>query len=108
MTTPKAAHTPGPWAQDEKHTGGAVAVIGDGSQLVALIYGRTREEQEANTNGISALPDLLAAGHEAVEGIREAVRIMDLMGRGGDARELARVGHNLDCAISRAEGRTNG
>lgn len=35
----------------------------------------------------------------AEEGIREAVRVMDLMGRGGDARELARVGHNLQSAI---------
>lgn len=32
---------------------------------------------------------------EVEAGIREAVRIMDLMGRGGDARDLARHGKNL-------------
>lgn len=47
-------HTPGPWAEDEKHTGGARAIIGDGQQLVALVYGRTAEEQAANAKLIAA------------------------------------------------------
>lgn len=41
-------HTHGPWKQDEEHTGGARAVIGDGQQLVALVYGKTTDEQAAN------------------------------------------------------------
>lgn len=36
---------------------------------------------------------------EIEAGIREAVRVMDLMGRGGDARAHARNGHNLACVI---------
>lgn len=42
---------------------------------------------------------MLEHASAAEEGILEGVKVMDLMGRGADARELARVGHNLQSAI---------
>lgn len=49
-------HTLGPWREDEDHRIGARAIIGDGQQLVALVYGRTPEEQVANVAVICAMP----------------------------------------------------
>lgn len=51
-------HTAGPWAEDEKHTGGAKAIIGDGNQLVALVYGKTTEERDANARAICSVATL--------------------------------------------------
>lgn len=68
MSQNTAAHTAGPWS--EEATGsqpGAFSVTGDGNQLVALVYGRTREEQRANARLITAAPELLAAALAAFE-----------------------------------------
>lgn len=53
-------HTSEPWVSEA--TGvqpGAFSVVGDGQQLVALVYGKTREEQAANARLVSAAPALL-------------------------------------------------
>lgn len=44
---------------------------------------------------------VVAHAEQAVEGIAEAVRILDLMGRGGDARVLAIYGNNLRSVLER-------
>lgn len=49
-------HTLGPWKEDDDHKIGARAIIGDGQQLVALVYGRTPEEQVANVAMICSRP----------------------------------------------------
>jgi len=54
-------HTPAPWIAGNSTGIGAHEVMGDGSQLVALIYGRSKEEQDANAAVIAAAPDLLDA-----------------------------------------------
>jgi hypothetical protein len=57
---------------------------------------------EDTAKRINCHDDLITAITEADEGIREAVRIMDLMGRGGDARNLALHGNNLRAALMTA------
>ena len=54
-------HTLGPWKEDEDHKIGARAIIGDGQQLVALVYGKTAEEQAANARAVSAGQDFMEA-----------------------------------------------
>lgn len=49
-------HTLGPWKEEDDGKIGARVVIGDGQQLVALVYGRTLEEQRANVAVICAMP----------------------------------------------------
>ncbi len=70
-------HTPGPWVSEA--TGqqpGAFSVVGDGRQLVALVYGENREAQKANAALIDAAPDLL----EALEKLTE--RYVSIAGSG--------------------------
>lgn len=54
-------HTDGPWNEDSTDTGGARAVIGDGQQLVALVYGKDIEQQSANARIVSAGRDFYEA-----------------------------------------------
>lgn len=48
--------------------------------------------------------ELLATMAEAEQGIAEAVRILDLMGRGGDARHLQRHGNNMRAVMRKVGG----
>jgi hypothetical protein len=55
-------HTPGPWERPKNDPGhGAIALAGDGNQLVCLVYGRDADEQSANSRLIKAAPGMLAA-----------------------------------------------
>lgn len=68
--TTGSAHTPGPWQSEA--TGvqpGAFSIIGDGRQMVALIYGATREEQRANARSVAALPDMKVALKNAADAL---------------------------------------
>jgi hypothetical protein len=65
-----SGYTTGPWCDDTGSAIGARAVVGDGQQLAALVYGRTRDEQVANARLISAAPDLL-------EALKTCVAVMD-------------------------------
>lgn len=95
-------HTLGPWNEDDKHTGGARAIIGDGQQLVALVYGKTAEECAENARRIcgelspSAPLDFsdftgpklnTAYKPDAQELVYEALKYIE--GDGGDADEDA-------------------
>lgn len=55
-----AKHTPEPWVGGNSTNTGAHELIGDGQQLVALVYGRTKEEQDANLALLTAAVRLLA------------------------------------------------
>ena len=76
-----------------------------GPPIICRMWGNGHDRDngtvEATARLIAAAPGLLTSAIEAEEGIREAVRIMDLMGRGGDARELARHGINLRAAVAK-------
>lgn len=118
-----AQHTPGPWILDAPgsrriDSGFAVKArtpegpgfptpSATGFYVIAEPppHGRDRQaEQEANARLIAAAPDMLATLREAETGIAEAVRILDLMGRGGDARNLAVYGNNIRAVMRKAEG----
>lgn len=59
-------HTPGPWVSEATGSQpGAFSVVGDGQQMVALVYGANRDEQEANARLVEAALDML----EALKGI---------------------------------------
>lgn len=101
-----AKHTPGPLEAHSSIYEGMCA------EVRCIEPGRERGIAQVwkHSNGFydaqlyAAAPDLLEHAIEAEAGIREAVRIMDLMGRGGDARELARHGNNLRAPIAKAKG----
>jgi hypothetical protein len=60
------------------------------------------EHNEAKACLIATAPDLLQTAIDAEAGVQEAVRVMDLMGRGQDARNLAIHGSNLRAVIQKA------
>lgn len=51
---------------------------------------------------VAATPGLDGAAADAVRGIDEAVRILDLMGRGAAARDLAIHSNNLRAELRKA------
>lgn len=53
---------------------------------------------------VAAAPLLLEHAEAAIEGMREAIRIIDLMGRGQSARDLAIYMNNLRHAVATARG----
>lgn len=59
----KPQHTPGPWNKYSDNRGiGALQIDGDNSsQLVSLVYGRDKDEQNANAKLIAAAPELFDA-----------------------------------------------
>ena len=102
-----SGHTPGPWAEDAKHTGGARAVIGDGQQLVALVYGRAREEQSANARLIAAAPDLLAALDELLDSFEIATDNFSEIEFRGVMFPPYRVSEFIRAVMAKAEGQAN-
>lgn len=116
MAQAQAPHTRGPW---EIHEGVLpqqpysvdVTAKTSGWQpngetpegwFIATVH--SMEGSEANARLIAAAPDMLATLGEVVSGMDEAVRILDLMGRGGDARNLQRLAGNARAVIRKAEG----
>jgi hypothetical protein len=107
--------TPGPWTCrqaktpiDGEYDFGIFANGVPG--CVAEAFGRTSEthrpDAEANAHLIAAAPDLFVHAAAAERGITEAVRILDLMGRGQAARDLAIYANNLRAALHKALGET--
>lgn len=95
--------TPGLWVVESMGMKpGAFSVVGDGQQMVALVYGRNRKEQQANANAIGALPDLLRA---LVLARKEIVHRL-----GGNERLIKSSApiFGIDAALAKAEGRQIG
>lgn len=55
----------------------------------------------AAQGNVKTVPTLEETVEQAIGGIADAVRIMDLMGRGQDARNLAVHGNNLAAVLRR-------
>ena len=55
-----AKHSPEPWVGGNSTNTGAHELIGDGQQLIALVYDRNKEEQDANLALLATAPDLMA------------------------------------------------
>jgi hypothetical protein len=95
----KMTHTSGPWTVIEKCEGTQVIVSGPEDWVgVALVYGDTDEEAEANARLIAAAPELL----DAIELAYDLLNTMTTSeySRGGDAN----VRHVLRTAIAKAKG----
>jgi hypothetical protein len=93
-------HTPTPWTPHNGNARTVASVLSGGSVPVAVFSNAT--DADFAMLAANSHDDLIATITEAEEGIREAVRIMDLMGRGGDARNLALHGNNLRAALMTA------
>lgn len=72
--------------------------------VARLAGGKNDDETVANAHLFAAAPDLYEAGSSAEQGITEAVRVLDLMGRGQAARDLAIYANNLRAALRKARG----
>lgn len=92
-------HTETPWVEDS-FSGGSRVIVGDAAQMVALVYGRGPEEQQANANLIAAAPELL----EALKGARTG---LDLLSEFSAYKKtaIAKI-KEIDAAIAKAEGRS--
>jgi hypothetical protein len=85
--------------------GNHVVVDGDRIAAICPIWpGGADSAALTIQRAVNCHDDLITTITEAEEGIREAVRIMDLMGRGQDARNLAIYGNNLRAALAKAKG----
>jgi hypothetical protein len=108
--------TPGPWAIEQPNEDTPfIWIVAKTSSGVAKIETcdyddgrgeRLTEEDRANAHLIAAAPDLFVHAAAAERGITEAVRILDLMGRGQAARDLAIYANNLRAALHKALGET--
>lgn len=98
----QAQHTPGPW----KSTGSTIETEGRsiGTRICAMPhYGNGKSEVgEANARAITAAPDLLEAGLDALK-ILSDNRFLDMM-----TKEEKQKAHNLRKAIAKATGAKNG
>lgn len=94
-----------PWTSDPSPSSDVfdATIFGRRGTLPVLIA-EVMDQGEADfiVRAANCHDELMAAITEAESGIAEAVRIMDLMGRGQDARNLAIYGNNLRAAARRA------
>lgn len=101
---------PIPWnwvTSDSPSGNGAfhIYLVDANGRKIAALWGNGQEKR-AMAERIVALANVEKrfepnAIKEIEDGVREAVRVLDLMGRGGAARDLARHGHNLRAALRR-------
>ena len=107
MDTPK--HTPGPWRPvidsdftpgiDADDIGESIVVIGPSDVSTDLgIWGRCREEAEANAHLIAAAPDLL----EALQTLNLVIGLTPIAGNKDALQEACDIAR---AAIAKAEGR---
>lgn len=85
--TPKSAHTPGPWAADDKlsryhqrYEDGSTAIVSESGEVVCNTthgWEDGRKTAEANAQLIAAAPALLAALMEAESAIQELCNDQD-------------------------------
>jgi hypothetical protein len=61
----KQSITPGPWSNDETYSTSlgrtSTEVSNENSDVVAVVFGDTREQVAADANAIAALPEIIAA-----------------------------------------------
>lgn len=100
----KPLFTSGPYSTESAfHTPDRHSVVVAGKQLVALVYGETKEAQAANARLLAAAPDLLEVLRQAATWLRNG----DYNTRGG-LIEMDRLAGVCETALAKAEGRSNG
>ena len=86
-----SGHTPGPWIISQPtgyNDSGAIEQIGTGFVIASDIFGKSKEETEANARLMAAAPDLLAACKVALYNLASPESLR----------------HILEDAINKAEG----